>query len=163
MRSFTSSSPSWSASSTSRACDGVETLLRASSPTARRRASRGTSRIICASGALLAHPLEAGELALGLLADLLGQLGLLELLPVLLDDRGVVLAELLADRVHLAPEDVLALLLLRALLDVLADAPAHLQLGEHARAGARSRARAARARRASRAARTFCAKSRSGE
>ena len=62
---------------------------------------------------------------------MLGQVELLELLPVLLDHGGVVVAELLADRVHLAPEDVLALLLLRAFLDVLADALPHLQGGEH--------------------------------
>jgi hypothetical protein len=49
---------------------------------------------------------------------------------VLLDDRGIVLAELLADRLHLAPQDVLALLLGSALLDVLADPAAHLHLGE---------------------------------
>ena len=44
--------------------------------------------------------------------------------------RAVVLAQLLADRVHLAAQEVLALLLLRAVLDVLADALAHLQLGQ---------------------------------
>src|SRR6185437_16556027 len=49
---------------------------------------------------------------------------------VLLDDRALVLTELLADRVHLLPEEPLALLLLRALLDVVADAPTHLQLGQ---------------------------------
>ena len=35
-----------------------------------------------------------------------------------------------ADRLHLLAQDVLALLLLRARLDVVADALAHLQLGE---------------------------------
>src|SRR5207245_227540 len=39
-------------------------------------------------------------------------------------------AELLADRLELPAQDVLALLLRRARLDVVADAPAHLQLGE---------------------------------
>ena len=82
-------------------------------------------------GALLAHALEARELSLSLLANVLGQVELLELLPVLLDHGSVVVAELLADRVHLAPQDVLALLLLRAFLDVLADALPHLQGGEH--------------------------------
>src|SRR5262249_23137883 len=43
---------------------------------------------------------------------------------------GVVLAELLADRIHLLAQEVLALLLLRARLHVLADAPPNLQLGE---------------------------------
>ena len=49
---------------------------------------------------------------------------------VLLDDRAVVLAELLADRVHLLAQEVLALLLLGARLHVVADADAHLQLGQ---------------------------------
>ena len=42
----------------------------------------------------------------------------------------VVLAQLLADRLHLLAQEVLALLLLGAGLDVVADALAHLQLGE---------------------------------
>ena len=49
---------------------------------------------------------------------------------VVLGRGAVVVAELLADRLELAAQDVLALLLLRAGLDVLADAAAHLQLGE---------------------------------
>ena len=52
------------------------------------------------------------ELALGLLEDVLGHLGLGDLRAVLLDDGRLVLAELLADRVELPAEDVLALLLL---------------------------------------------------
>ena len=75
---------------------------------------------------LVAHPLEPGELALGLLEHVLGHLGLGDLRPVLLDDGALVLAELLADRVELAAEDVLALLLLDAGLDVLLDSPPHL-------------------------------------
>ena len=59
-----------------------------------------------------------------------GMLGVRDLLAVLLDHRALVLAELLADRVELLAEEVVALLLLRAGLDVLADALAHLQLGE---------------------------------
>src|SRR5436190_636852 len=66
----------------------------------------------------------------GLLADGVRQLGLGDLGPIVLGNGGVILAELLADRLHLLAEDVLALLLLRALLDVLADAAADLQLGE---------------------------------
>ena len=50
----------------------------------------------------------------------------LDLLPVLLDDGCVVLAELLADRVHLLAEQVLALLLLHPGVDVLADPLADL-------------------------------------
>ena len=79
---------------------------------------------------VLPHRLEAPKLALGLRLDLVGHPGFLDLRPVLVDDGALVLAELLADRVHLLAEEPLALLLLRALLDVVADAPAHLQLGE---------------------------------
>ena len=81
-------------------------------------------------GALLAHPLEPPELLLGLLADSLGHPGLFDLRPVLLDDRRVVLAKLLADRLHLLAQEVVALLLLGAGLDVLADPLADLELGQ---------------------------------
>ena len=74
--------------------------------------------------------LEAAQLALGLGADLVRHPGLVDLRAVLVDDRALVLAELLADRVHLAAQEPLALLLLRAGLDVVADAAANLQLGE---------------------------------
>ena len=87
-------------------------------------------RIICDSPRLVAHPLEPRDLALGLLADVVRHVGLGDLRAVVLGGGAVVLAELLADRVHLAAEDVLALLLLRAGLHVLADAAAYLQLGE---------------------------------
>ena len=80
--------------------------------------------------ARVAHRLEAPQLALGLRAHVVGHPGLVDLRAVLVDDRALVLAELLADRVHLLPEEPLALLLLRAFLDVVADAPPHLQLGE---------------------------------
>ena len=70
------------------------------------------------------------ELLERLLLDGLGHHGLLDLRAVLVGDRGLVLAELLADRLHLLAQEVLALLLLGALLDVLADALAHLQLGQ---------------------------------
>ena len=78
----------------------------------------------------IAHPLQARELLLGLLADLVGHPGLLDLGAVLVDDRGVVLAQLLADRLHLLAQEVLALLLLGAGLDVVADPGADLELGE---------------------------------
>ena len=87
-------------------------------------------RIIDDSARLVAHPLEPGGLALGLLADGVGHAGLGDLRAVVLGDGRVVLAELLADRLHLLAQHVLALLLGGALLDVVADAPAHLQLGE---------------------------------
>ena len=79
---------------------------------------------------LLAHPLQAAQLLQRLLLDLLGHLGGLDLRAVLLDDRRLVFVELLADRLHLLAQEVLALLLVGALLHVLADALAHLQLGE---------------------------------
>ncbi len=80
--------------------------------------------------ALLAHALEAVELALGLLANGLGHARFLDLGAVLVDHRSVVVAELLADRLHLLAQEVVALLLLGARLDVVADAHAHLQLGQ---------------------------------
>ena len=81
-------------------------------------------------GVRIAHPLEPGQLALGLLPHRVGHAGVRNLLAVLVDDRAVVLAELLANRVHLPAQEVLALLLLRAVLDVVVDALAHLQLGQ---------------------------------
>ena len=62
--------------------------------------------------------------------DVLGHPGLGDLRPVLLDDGRLVLAELLADRVELPAEDVLALLLLDAGLDVVLDSLAHLHQRE---------------------------------
>ena len=81
-------------------------------------------------GRLVAHAVEPRELLLGLLEHVLGHLGLCDLPPVLLDDRALVFAELLADRVELAAQDVLALLLLDAGLDVLLNAPPHLHESE---------------------------------
>ena len=78
----------------------------------------------------LAHPLQATELALGLLADLVGHPGLVDLAAVVVDHRTLVLAELLADRLELLAQEVLALLLLGAGLDVVAYPPADLKLGE---------------------------------
>ena len=118
---------------------GVEHLPRVRSGRAspRDRFDHGTAmsqsryvRIIDASPRAVAHRLEAPQLAVGLRPDVVRHAGLLDLRPVLLDDGALVLAELLADRVHLLAEEPLALLLLRARLDVVADAAAHLQLGE---------------------------------
>ena len=81
-------------------------------------------------GGLVAHPLETRQLALGLLAHGVGHLRFGDARAVVLGGGRVVFAELLADRVHLAAQDVLALLTLCAGLDVLADAPPNLQLGE---------------------------------
>ena len=68
------------------------------------------------------------ELAFGLLPDGVGHAGVGDLRPVLLGDRGFVLAELFANRVHLLAQEILALLLLRAGIDVVADALADAQL-----------------------------------
>src|SRR3989442_517 len=70
--------------------------------------------------------LQPRVLAVGLLEDVLGHLGLGNLGSVLLDDRSLVLTELLPDRLELPAEDVLALLLLDARLDVLLDSLPHL-------------------------------------
>src|SRR5207244_7358168 len=78
----------------------------------------------------VAHRLEAAQLALGLRANLVGHAALFDLLAVLVDDRALVLAELLANRAELLAQEPLALLLLRTGLHVLADAAAHLQLCE---------------------------------
>ena len=79
---------------------------------------------------LVAHPLEPRQLTLELLAHGLRQLQLLDLGAVVVGGRSAVLAELLADRLQLAAQHVLALLLGGPFLDVLADAPANLQLGQ---------------------------------
>ena len=83
--------------------------------------------------------LEARQLALGLLQGLLGQRRLGDALAVAGDLVGLaVLAELLADGIELAPQHELALALLHAVGDVVADAPLQLDLAEHvARPGGR--------------------------
>ena len=78
----------------------------------------------------VAHPLQSGQLALRLLANRIGHPRRGDLGAVLVGDRGLVFAELLADGVHLLAQKILALLLLGARIDVLADALAELQLGE---------------------------------
>ena len=85
------------------ACDGAD---------ARRPGSTEAGRGV-------AHRLEPLQLALGLRTDLVRHACLVDLRAVLLEHRAFVLAELLADRVHLLAQEVLALLLLRAGLDVV--------------------------------------------
>ena len=94
-------------------------------------------------GRLLAHALEPPELLVGLLAHLVRHAGLGDLRAVLLDDGGGVLAQLALDRLHLLAQEVLALLLVGALADVLADLAAQLQLDEPLALDARRRARGA--------------------
>ena len=79
---------------------------------------------------LLAHALEPAELLGGLLLDRLRHAGLGDLGAVLLDDAAGVLAQLALDRLHLLAQEVLALLLVGALADVLADLAAELELGQ---------------------------------
>ncbi len=81
-------------------------------------------------GRLLALALEPAQLLLGLLGDRLRHLRLGDLVFVLGDQVGLVLAQLLADRLHLLAQEVLSLLFLGAGLDVLADLGAHLRLGQ---------------------------------
>ncbi len=109
--------------------DGVEVVLGALAPRHRDHPVEVVADHLRLAVAL-AHPLEAAELALDLLADVLGHVGLVDLRAQLVGDRRVVLAQLAPDRLHLLAQDVLALLLGGALLDVVADALAHLQLGE---------------------------------
>ena len=129
IRSLTSSSPAWSASSTSRACTGIELLVRALAPrNAEQPVEVGADHRRLATR--LAHALEPAELTLGLLANGVGHRRVGDLSLVLLCDRGVVLVELLSDRLHLLSQEVLALLLLRAGIDVVANAAAYLELGQ---------------------------------
>src|SRR5439155_11787081 len=80
--------------------------------------------------ALIAHSLEAVDLALGLLANLVRQIRLSDPAAVILGDRAVVLAQLFADRLQLSAQNVLTLLALCALLHVFTDPAADLQLGQ---------------------------------
>ena len=86
-------------------------------------------------GRLRRQPLEAPELALGLLPRVLGQVRLLELLAQLLrlGLRLVDLAELLLDRLELLAQEVLALALLHLRLDLRLDPRADLDELELAR------------------------------
>ena len=129
MRSLTSSRPAWSSSSTDARAGGVELLLGALRPRHRDQPVEvGADHRALAR--LLAAALEAAQLLRRLLGDVLGHLGLGDLLLVLGDHVAVVVAQLLADRLHLLAQEVLALLGLGAVLDVVADAGADLKLGE---------------------------------
>ena len=109
--------------------DRVEPLLRALAPRhGEQPVEVGTDHRRLA--ALVAHPLQAADLALGLLANLVGEVRLGNLAAVVLRDRALVFAQLLANRLQLASQDVLALLALSALLDVLTDSMTDLQLGQ---------------------------------
>ena len=108
---------------------GIEPLFRTLRPRNRQQPVQvGPNRARLGVG--VAHALEAGQLAIGLLAHRVGHACVGNLLAILVHDGAVVLAELLANRVHLLAKEILALLLLRAVLDIVADPLAHLQLGE---------------------------------
>ena len=129
MRVLTSSRPEWSASSTSRAfCGSMTSSDRFDQGTA----SSQSRYVRITDDSALWSPSrskrDSSRSACSL--DVLGHAGVGDLLAVVLGDRGLVLAELLADGVHLLAQEVVALLLLGAVLDVLADALAHLQLGQ---------------------------------
>ena len=81
-------------------------------------------------GVRVAHALESRQLTLGLLLHGLRHAGGGDLLPIFLGDRTLVLAEFFTNRVHLAPQEILALLFLRTRLHVVADALADAQFGE---------------------------------
>src|SRR5262249_13227801 len=78
--------------------------------------------------ARFAHPLQAAKLSLGLLADLVRHPRLVDLTAIVIDYGALVLAQLLADRLELLAQEVVALLLLGPGLDVVADPPADLKL-----------------------------------
>ena len=129
MRSLTSSRPAWSASSTSRAaatsrCSSERTVPR------QRDHPLEVGADHPGLGAL-GLALEAGELALGLLARRLGHAAARRCAsPSRRRRRPRVLAELLADGGELAAQQHLALGLVEALGDVLADAPAQAGVGQ---------------------------------
>ena len=108
--------------------DGVELLVGALAPRNRGQPVQvGPDHLALAT---VARALQPPELALGLLADGVGHAGLRDLAAVLVRGRSVVLAELLANGVHLLAQQVLPLLLGGAGLHVVADLAAELQLGE---------------------------------
>jgi hypothetical protein len=98
---------------------GVQPLLGALAPRARRAASRGSCGY--SSPQATARPCgssrESSLSACSATASGISASAIFR--PILLDDRALVFAELLADRVKLPAQDVLALLLLDAGLDVL--------------------------------------------
>ena len=151
MRSFTLSRPSWSASSTARASPRSRVLVGVLAPrqVEHRVEPVADPRVL---GALRAHALEPVELLVDRVAHRVGQRQVGELGAVLRDGVVVAVAELLADRVHLAPQQHLALLLVEVVAHLGADLVLQLEVGEHLARPARSRARGAPRRRSSRAA-----------
>ena len=81
-------------------------------------------------GALVAAAFELPDLTHRGLSNLLGQLGLLDPCSVVLRTVGLVLAEFLADRGKLLAQQELALRLLHAFADLVADPAADLEFGK---------------------------------
>ena len=141
----------------------IEPLLGSGSPTAPRAASPGS----CGSSATLANcsPMRSkpAQLALRLLADVVWHVRLGDL-PVGTPRRRTSRPRrVLADRLELPPQHILALLLLHARVHVLADPAANLQLSA---SRSRCRPRASSRRSATSivsSSCTFCSKVRSGE
>ena len=129
MRSFTSASPSWSASSTVTRTADVVALGRVLAP--RQVDDRvepvAHPRLL---GVLLAHALEPVELLVDREQHGVGQFLVGELGAVLGHDVVVALTELLADLVQLAAQQQLALLLVEAVGHVGADLVLQLEVGE---------------------------------
>ena len=130
MRSFTSSRPSWSASSTVRASSRCRRSRSRTSPHGRSSTASSQLRTHACSG--FCAPMRsnwssslstAARTASG--RSLLGELG-----PVLRGDVVVALAQLLADRVQLAAQQHLALLLVDAVGDLGADPVLQLEVGQ---------------------------------
>ena len=82
------------------------------------------------SGRLLGRPLELADLAQRGLAHLLGQLGGFDAGAVVVGPFGLALAQFLADGGELLAQQELALPLVHALADVVADLLGDLELGE---------------------------------
>ena len=114
------------------------------------------------SGLWSLDALELVDLAQRGLADVVGQVGCLDPGAVVVGALGLALAELLADRGELLAQQELALALLHALADVVADLVGDLELGEVLARPLDQRARAARSTSGSRAARASARRSRYG-
>ena len=79
---------------------------------------------------LFAHALESRKLALRLLLYVLGHLRFFNFLSILFDNGAVSFAEFLADRIHLPPQQVFTLLLLRTGFNFVADSFTQMQFGQ---------------------------------
>ena len=111
---------------------------------------------------LVAGALELVDLAQRGLADVLGQVGGLDPGAVVVGALGLALAELLADRGELLAQQELALALLHALADVVADLVGDLDLGQVVAGPLDQRSRAARSTSGVSSSSRFCSTERYG-